>query len=210
MSRYALRLLVTAAALSLASCTGGDPTQSTTTTSQTTEPGTTSPDTSRPTDVPPVTEPVDLRQHSLDPCALLTAQQAAAVPFPPQLSDGGPTADGYGLCEWGRPTQAGPPEPDKVTLKVWLSDDPLAQVYLNSNLRDSNGKYSMPTFEPRSIRGLPALVFSEYDPARRCTVVVGTGNAQGIELYALNEIADPGLCQRLVTALEWMIDTVRG
>jgi hypothetical protein len=65
-------------------------------------------------------------------------------------------------------------------------------------------------FEPRQIRGLPAVTRAFSTAGDHCEVIVDAGNGQGISLAgSLTAALDPKLCDRLVTATEWVVDTIR-
>lgn len=155
----------------------------------------------RPTTAPVVGEPIDLRPHRLHSCGLLNARQLLDLGFPPQTFEGAVAESG--LCKWNSDY--------RYALEVYVTGDPLAAAYRDSNLRD-NGKLRWPLFEPRTIRGLPALVHSRFPPPKSfCEVVVSTGNGQGIEVTGVVSAGDyePGLCDRLVTAAGLVIDAVQ-
>lgn len=53
------------------------------------------------------------------------------------------------------------------------------------------------------------MVRSLTAPDGRCSVVVGTGRGQGIEVDGSITAGDPTLCERFTTAAEWIIDAAR-
>ncbi len=223
MRRRAIPILAVAA-FALSGCTGGDragptptatsttsasPTATSTTSSTTTPPPATSHQ-PRPTEAPPATDPIDLRPFYAHPCATLTAAQRDQLGFHPLVSES--TEGSHGMCIWGQG-----PGPDNgarygYRLRLHIHPDLLAQAYKDSNALDYHGNPQAATFEPRQIRGLPAVAQSPNPPDsfRYCEVVVGTGNGQGIALVGDAKDTDPALCDRLVTALEWVIDALRG
>lgn len=208
MARHAARVLVAIATLSLVACTttpeeGSKP--------STTAPGTTTAETSRPSVPQQVSDPIDLRPHQRHPCALLTAEQTADLEFPPQTFEG---ANGdLGVCRWDWTDS----EPDRVeqyvyVLDLYVTGDPLAANYREGNRRTSRGTWVWETFEPRTIRGLPAVVMAMDDPTSYCNVVVGTGEGQGFEISGDTTVGfeKPDLCQTMVTAAELIVDEARG
>ncbi|HEY0449570.1 DUF3558 family protein [Actinophytocola sp.] len=200
----ALPVLILVTAVSMASCTGTDapPTPSTTST-------TTTESTLRPSVPPEAAQPVDLRPHRLQPCALLSKDQVTELDLPPQTSEGANTESG--ICEWFTNQSApGRTETYLFRLEIILSGDPLAEVYRESNdLNATTKDLIWQVFEERTIRGLPAALRSRFDPAASCEVVVGAGSTQGISMSASTGGSDPELCQRMVTAAEWVVDAAR-
>lgn len=193
--RRRVLFVLTTAGIALAGCAG--PTTPPTPTSR---PSTTT-EAPRPTTAPEVAEPIDLRPHRLHSCGLLSPGQLHDLGFPPQTSEGADAESG--LCKWNSDY--------RYALTVYVTGDPLAAAYRDSNLRD-NGEWRWPLFEPRTIRGLPALVHSRFPPPKSfCEVVVSTGNGQGIEVTGVVSTGDyePGLCDRLVTAAGLVIDAVQ-
>jgi hypothetical protein len=171
----------------------------------TTEPTTTS-ETPRPTVAPPIEAPVDLSPYHRQTCALLTPEQTAELRLPPQDSNGATNETGH--CGWNTV-----PGGDAIyALTVFITGDPLGEAYQRSNDRFLSGKRVWEPFEIRTIGGLPAVVKVMGDPSTYCEVIVGAGGDQGILLTASvrPELAYPKLCDRLVTAAEWVIDAARG
>jgi len=202
MFRHASGILV--AAMILTACTA-TPRNDPATTS-----GTTTSETPRSTVAPEVPQPVDLQPHRLHSCALLTAAQTEDLDFPPQTFEGA-NVDA-GTCEWEWTDSA----PDRVeqylyVLDVHMTGDPLGHNYLEGNRRTSQGKWVWGTFEPTTIRGLPAVVMAMDDPTSYCNVVVGFGGSQGIEISAdvTEGFEKPKLCESLVEAAGLIIDSVR-
>jgi hypothetical protein len=174
-----------------------------------TPPATTEPTTSeipRPTAAPPIETPVDLTPYRRPTCALLTAAQVTELGLPPQTLNGGTPESG--ICSWST-TEGGH---DLYTLDLLLTGDPLSEAYRRSNDRLDSGKRVSELFEIRTIGGLPAVVTSMRDPSTFCAVIVGTGAGQGISITASISFNDPDpeLCDRMVTAAEWVIEAARG
>jgi hypothetical protein len=206
--------VIAVVALIIAGCTSEDnpnPGATTTTTTQaapttTAKPSTTS-ETSRPTNAPPVTDPVDLRRFHEHPCAALTRAQQQEIGFrkyDPVEPEGANTQ--FGTCVWLEEPKAGTDDGYGYRLTVSMSGDPLAGAYAESNPHEG---VNWVVFEPRQIRGFPAVVRSLTRPDDQCSVVVGTGNGQGIEVDGTITADDPTLCDRFVTAAEWVVDAVR-
>lgn len=208
LRRIAPVLLVTT--LAIAACTTDDHPAppgtrdpATTTTGHSTP--TTTGETPRPTAAPPVTKPVDLRPLRDHPCAALTQAQQNTIGFRPyEPSDHEAVNSAFSNCRWLQ--KSGPNNDIDHGYHVWLwSSDPLAKAYAEAN--DPAGSWAV--FEPREIRGLPAVVRSLGTPDEQCSVVVGTGNGQGIEVDGVTSTADPTLCERFTTAAEWIVDAAR-
>lgn len=91
------------------------------------------------------------------------------------------------------------------TLRVYVGGDPLAKAY------QDNGPKEWSAFEEHTARGLPAVTQVAGGGASFCRVVVGAGNDQGIAITGSLGLGleDPTLCQRLLTAVEWVVDAVR-
>jgi hypothetical protein len=192
------------AAMLLAACTTTEPPTTRTTTSTTTK------ETPRSTVAPEVPQPLDLQPHRLHSCALLNAEQAADLDFPPQAREGA-NIDA-GTCEWELTnTESGQIEQYRYVLDVYIAGDPLAYNYREGDRRTSQGKWVWGLFEPRTIRGLPAVVMAMGDPTKYCNVVVGTGGGQGIEISGVTTLGfeKPHLCESLVDAAGLVIDSVR-
>jgi Protein of unknown function (DUF3558) len=210
------RLLpVLAATLAIiAGCTNDNGTSQTpnstgATPSMTTSSTATSPPTSglepRPTKTPEVVDPVDLRAFRSKPCATLTPEQQRQVGFlhyDPVDHEG--SNDSFGVCVWRHNPKPATPNNYGYRLMLHVSGDPLAEAYAASNDRSV-----WQVFEPRRIRGLPAVVRSLSTPEDQCEVIVGTGNGQGITINGTIIRSDPTLCDRFTTATEWIIDTIR-
>jgi hypothetical protein len=191
------------ATMIVAACTTTEPPTTTTTSTTTSE-------TSRSTVAPEVPQPLDLQPHRLHSCALLTPEQAADLDFPPQTFEGAHID--AGTCEWELTnTESGQVEQYRYVLDVYMNGDPLAHNYREGNKRTSQGKWMWETFEPRTIRGLPAVVMAMGDPTKYCNVVVGTGGGQGIEISGNTTLGfeKPNLCESLVDAAGLIIDSVR-
>jgi len=200
MRKTALCVLALAAAV-LSGCTGNGEVAPTLTTGPTP-----TSETPRPTVAPPIEVPVDLTPYHRQPCALLTPEQTAELRLPPERING---ANGEtGLCEWDTV-----PGGDAIySLTVFMTGDPLGEVYRRSNDRLDSGKLVSELFEIRTIEALPAVVTTMRDSSTYCAVTVGTGGDQGVLLTASvrPELSDPELCDRMVTAAEWVIDAARG
>lgn len=177
----------------------------TTTTTTSTSPSTT--ETPRPTIAPPVTEPVDLRPLREHACAVLTRAQQRQIGFRQydQVAPEGANSQ-YSSCRWLEKPKAGTNNGYGYRIGIYLSGDPLAEAYADSNARDG---YDWDSFEARQIGGLPAVVRSLLTPDDDCSVVVGTGNGQGIEINGTVDPSDPTLCDRFVKAAEWIVDKAR-
>jgi len=89
------------------------------------------------------------------------------------------------------------------TLRDYVGGDPLAKAY------QDNGPKEWSAFEEHTARGLPAVTQVPGEGERVCKVVVGAGNGQGIAIVGSLGLEDPTLCQRLLTAAEWVVDAVR-
>lgn len=212
MNRHLGWLFMTAAALSLTSCTGGDPPHTTTdSTGRPPAPATTTTTTvaepTRPTEAPPVADPVDLRPFHSRACDTLTTIQQSQLGFPPLV--GNKANKVFGSCEWEQRDSAGNLRA-AYWVRLYIVKDPLAAAYRDSNDFIQPGEPTWEIFEPRQVRGLPAVARS-ITPGGDCDLIVGTGNGQGMELGASDGgLDDPTMCDRLTTAAEWAIDTVRG
>lgn len=175
-----------------------------------TSPGTTTPPPGtsqepRPTSAPEVTDPIDLRSFHATPCATLTPEQQQQVGFHQyDPVDHESSNSQFGVCVWRHNPQPATDANYGYRLMLNVSGDPLAEAYAASNDR---GTWTV--FEPRQIRGLPAVVRSLSTPDDQCEVIVGTGNGQGITISGTIAASDPGLCDRFTTAAEWVIDAVR-
>lgn len=219
MSRAILPVIAVAAALTITGCTGDDhadprPTTTTATTTNepetTTSPPTTSTTTPRPTVAPPVTEPVDLRSLYDHPCAVLTPAQRRQIgfrTFDPVEPEG--VNSKFSTCIWKKEPKAGTDDGYGYTLTLFVSGDPLARAYAESNKHDEYKQFDWATFEPRQLDGLPAVVRSLVSPDDECGVVVGTGHGHGIEISGVVAHKDRTLCDRMVAAAEWVVDAAR-
>lgn len=204
--RLFLVFLTVAVTTALSGCTeSGDDTTLPTTPSTTTS--TTVPPTPRPTEAPQVAAPLDLSPHRRHSCALLSTSQESQLGFPTDDVSEGATLE-EGICQWS--TTEG--RTDLYTLHIYLTEDPLGDAYQRSNDRLDSGKRVWEPFEIRTIGGLPAVVKVMGDPSTYCEVVVGTGAGQGIRMVASisHDDPDPELCDRVVTAGEWVIEAARG
>ncbi len=170
----------------------------------TTEPTTTS-ETPRPTVAPAIEVPIDLTPHHRQACALLTPTQTTELRFPPKATNG--ANDETGLCQWNSV-----PSGDAIyAITVYMTGDPLGLAYQHSSDRLDAGGLVWEPFEIRTIEGLPAVVKVMGDPSTYCEVVIGAGGGQGILLTASisPELADPVLCDRMVTAAAWVVTAAR-
>lgn len=215
MLRYLASVLVVAAALGIAGCTSDnrtDPAPATTTSTPnepttTISPPNTPSKTSRPTAPPPVTDPVDVRPFHDHPCAALTAAQQKQIGFRQyDPVDPEATNSDSSNCVWLEKPNPGTDGGYGYRLTISVAGDPLAEAYSESN---PHGGVDWDMFEPRQIRGLPSVVRSLTTPDHQCSVVVGTGNGQGIEINGTIPAGDPSLCDRFVTAAEWLADAAR-
>lgn len=111
----------------------------------------------------------------------------------------------YSSCRWIEKPKAGTDNGYGYRMAVYMSGDPLAKAYAEAN--DPDGSWDV--FEARQVRGLPAVVRSLTTKEDQCSVVVGTGNGQGIELNGTITADDPTLCDRFVKAAEWVVDAAR-
>jgi hypothetical protein len=197
---------VAAMVLTIAGC-DGDPTPAGTATPPTTSRTagstvTTAPptSTSRPTVAPPVADPVDLRSVYTHPCATLTAAQQNHLGLRPRVKES--VEGNVGQCQWAKRDA----NYDYYQYDLVLNHDfdLLAEAYQHSN----DPMWTM--FEPREVRGFPAVVESSSEPSGFCQVVVGLGGSQGIKIFGSQYVEpDPTLCDRLATAAEWIIDAAR-
>ncbi|HEV7652865.1 MAG TPA: DUF3558 family protein [Actinophytocola sp.] len=191
-------------ALLLAGC-GGNPAPTTTPPTEDTR-ATTSPPAGpapRPTTAPPIADPLDLGPGYRYPCAALTAGQQNRLGLRPRVAE---TADGsVGRCHWAKKDAN---HHYDYVLQLHVRSDALTDAYQNSNSRDADGDPTWAVFEPREIRGLPAVVHASSARGDTCEVVVGVGPGQGVVLTG-NTDPDPALCDRLVTAAGLVVDTVR-
>lgn len=159
----------------------------------------------RPTIAPEVADPVDLRPFHTKSCATLTPEQQRQVGFLRRdLVEHEASNDLFGVCLWRHNPKPATPDNYAYRLILHISGDPLAEAYA-----DSNDRYAWRVFEPRRIRGLPAVVRSFSTPDDQCELIIGTGNGQGITINGTIIRTDPTLCDRFTTAAEWVIDTVR-
>lgn len=189
-----LRLFVPAVAvLTLAGCTGPTPP---------TPPAPTS-TTSRPADVPPVTDPVDLRSYYKRPCATLTAAQQDRLGFRRPVEE---TAGDYvAVCNWTSEDAS-----HDYLLRLNVRFDLLVDAYETRDQRTPDGSPVWPLFEAHQVRGLPAVTHAFDTIGTHCEVIVDFGAGQGIAIAgSLSEKPDPKLCDRLLTAAGWVVDTIR-
>jgi hypothetical protein len=160
----------------------------------------------RPASAPEVTDPIDLRSSYTRPCATLTPSQQRQVGFHQyDPVDHESHNSQFGVCVWRHNPRPATEANYGYRLMLHVSGDPLAEAYAASNDRDI-----WPVFEPRQIRGLPAVVRSLSTPDDQCEVIVGTGNGQGITISGTITASDPALCDRFTTAAEWVINAARG
>lgn len=219
-SRPLVVLLVAAAALSACTDdTAAPPThESRTTESRTPESRTTTttqpPETTsttevpRPTVAPEVAEPIGLDRLRRHACAVLGPRQQADLGFGPvapvEVANGR-----LGSCVWTR-SEPGPDHPPMYAYVLWIhpAEDRLAEAYGESEDRSEySGSRNWPVFEPRTIRGLPAVLRTNTEVADSCEVIVGAGNGGSISMKGQVEIDDPQLCDRMVTAAELVVDS---
>lgn len=189
-----------AVVLTVAGCSGPVDTVLHTTTSPTTS-GTGS----RPPGVPSVADPIDLQPSYAHPCDALTAAQQNKLglrsPAP------APAGDSVGICRWAKED---PEDEYNYLLSLNLDSDLLADAYTRRGARDPGGELIWKSFEPREVGGFPAVVrsFSEVD--NHCEVIVDVGDGQAVTIAGtLFTRTDPTLCRRLITAAEWVVDTIR-
>lgn len=199
--------LLAALAVAVGGCTGDvgaeRPPSSTVAGTTTSRPA--SSEVSRPTIPPAVTEPVDLRSFHAKPCATLTAEQQREVGFHQyDPVDHESSNSQFGVCVWRDNPEPATDANYGYRLMLHISGDPLAEAYAAG---DDRAMWSV--FEPRQVRGLPAVVRSLSTTDDQCEVVVGTGNGQGITISGTIAASDPTLCDRFTTAAEWVIDAVR-
>ncbi len=189
--------LAVAVALMVAGCNGdpAGPAPSPTTTNST----------SRPTDVPPVADPIDLRSVYEHPCAMLTTAQQNELGLRPRVEES--AGDGTGTCKWASEDTA----PLYVyLLRLNLRSDLLVDAYGRRDARDPDGDPIWALFEPREIGGLPAVTRAFSTTGDHCEVIVDVGNGENIAIAgSLETEPDPQLCDRLVTAAGWVVDSAR-
>lgn len=174
-----------------------------------TSPTTTS-GTSLPSVAPSVSDPVDLSPYSRQSCSLLNPQQLTELEFPEERIESTEQETGSWYCMWSRNSSE---ETSLViyTITVYVTSDPLAKAYRDNNSRQGKGERPWTVFDALTVRGLPAVTKAPGDPESQCQVIVGAGNGQGIKVFGHLGLglADPGLCQRLVTVAELVVDAVR-
>lgn len=216
MTRRTLLLLLVVA-VALAACTDDTAAPPTTESPTTESRGTTTtqpPETTstteapRPTVAPEVTEPISLDRLRRHACAVLGPRQRNELglgPVPPvEVANAR-----IGSCIWKR-NETGPDHPPMYAyvLSIHPSTDQLTDAYGESEDRSESGKYRLwPVFEPRTIRGLPAVIRTNTEIADTCEVIVGAGNGGSITMKGHVEIDDPNLCDRMVTAAELVVDS---
>ena len=136
------------------------------------------------------------------PCATLTSAQQHQLSLPPQVRES--AGDSTGMCKWSKDDDS------NFFLRFDLRSGALAEAYKRRGERDPNGDLVWKSFEPGEIRGLPAVVRSFSEVGTHCEVIVDAGNGQGISITgSLLTTLDPKLCDRLVTASEWIVDKAR-
>lgn len=174
---------------------------------------TTTSSTPLPSVPPPVNTPVDLTLYASHPCTVLTVQQLTDLGIPTEEIEELPTLAGReGQCVWDwydRPPEL-PSRLDTYWFTVYVTGDPLAKAYQDSNSRRGE-KDSVRTFEEHTVRGLPAVARFTGEGDYDCEVIVGTGNGQGFTLSAGPGPARdvPSYCPRLIAAAELIVDAAR-
>ena len=143
----------------------------------------------RPTEAPAAADPVDLSAGYRHPCATLTDAQQKQLGFRPAPEER--ADESVGTCNWAK----------KYVLRLHPHADPLADAY-----RDSNSQ-QWKVFEPREVHGVPAVVRAAAAGAGPCEVVVGVSRGQGVVITGNK--ADAKLCDRLVQAAGFVVDTLR-
>lgn len=110
-------------------------------------------------------------------------------------------------CEWARRDSSR--EPGLYTFTVYPTGDPLAKAYQDHNSRRGESD-TVWRFEEHTVRELPAMARFTGEGDHGCELIVGAGHGQGFTLWAgATSVPDVGMCQRLVTAAELVIDAVR-
>jgi Protein of unknown function (DUF3558) len=193
-------VVVVAAAMMITGCTGDDRADPAPTTTVTTT-GTTS----RPPGIPAVADPMDLRPFYLHPCATLTTTQQNQLELRPRVRES--AGDWAGMCNWARDDAD---HDYNYLLVLDLRSDRLVDAYQRRDAREPGGGPIWELFEPREVRGFPAVTRSFSTHGDHCEVIVDTGNGHSIAISgSLRSELDPGLCDRLVTAAEWVVDALR-
>lgn len=183
------RLLPVVAVALLAGCSGDPAPATTTPTEDTRATSPTSEAAPRPTTAPPIAEPLDMGPGYRHPCDTLTAGQQTRLGFRPRGKE--KADDSLGRCDWGT----------SYVLQLHVGFDALADAY-----RDS-GDPKWAVFEPREVRGMPAVMRAPSAQGGTCEVVVGMAPDQAVVLTG-NTKPDPALCDRLVNAAGQVVDTV--
>jgi uncharacterized protein DUF3558 len=186
------RLVPVVAIVLLLACFGCDPAPTTPPPAKDTRPAastaeSTTESAQRPTAPPPVADPVDLSAGYRHPCATLTDAQQGRLgfrPVPEERAD-----ESVGTCNWAK----------KYVLRLYPHTDALADAY-----RDS-GEPKWARFEPRDVHGVPAVVRAAGNGS--CEVVIGVSRGQGV--VVTGNAGDAKLCDRLVTAAGFVVDTLR-
>jgi hypothetical protein len=159
---------------------------------------------------PPVSDPVDLGPYSRNPCPLLNAQQLTELEIPEEHIESPEQETGAWYCMWSKNSDQ---ESALViyTVTVYMTGDPLSEAYRENRSRHDKNERQWPVFDAHTVRGLPAVTKVVGDPETQCQVIVGAGNGQGVKVFGHLGlgIGNPDLCQRLVTAAEWVVDAVR-
>jgi Protein of unknown function (DUF3558) len=195
--------ILVAVVVAIGGCTGDNGADAAPSSTGASSSTTTSPPDRRPTNAPEVTDPIDLHPFYAKPCATLTAEQQRQVGFNHyDPVDHESSNRQFAVCVWRHNPQPATGANYGYRLMLHVSGDPLAEAY------GASGTWSV--FEPRQVRGLPAIVRSLSTPDDQCEVIVGTGNGQGITISGTIAASDPTLCDRFTTAAEWVIDAVRG
>lgn len=194
-SRWFLRLAIIMTAMVVAAgCTSGDQTAPPTTKLSSTTP--------RPTVAPPVARTLDLASYRTRPCDLLKPDQQAPFDLPPrteqQLSDS---------CVWSKAQTK-----SALTVRLEIDVDFLAKTFTESNDQVYPGadrkKYEI--FEPRTIAGQPAVIFSVTASRLLCDVVVATGPRDSIWIMRTSGLIEEDGCAKAVEFAEQMIRNLEG
>jgi hypothetical protein len=184
--------LVIATTLTLLSgcTTPGDPT---------TPPSRSSSPTSTPTTrgpAPSAPRTLDLAANRADPCVLFGADDFTALGFTGKfvVLPADPPEGTWGFCEVGGGRDLG-----RLVLELRPNEPLLQNAYA-----DTSDTFEV--FEPTTIRGFPAVKRAySADVPSSCTVVVGTGERQGLSLdYTASDLTggNAAICAKVVTTAE--------
>jgi hypothetical protein len=191
VSRATVRLVaLVVGAVSLAACTSDASPGPTTTPSS---PG------PRPTDSPPISRPLDASRYGAKDriCELFTQEQANNLGFPDDYTAPHST-ESAASCVRGSVGLS----PAQVSYMLSLIENPLETTYNLSKTYDQ--------FVPRTISRQPAVQVwaNGSDPPRRCEVVVGFAEQQGVEIQVSHEARNA--CDVAVAVAEHVVRNLGG